>query len=333
MWRARNDKNIVVLGLFRTAIIEPVWALVEGISGGVAVAPSSASALNRIPAWHADMLKQLFEVKHKGLVFGDVIKGLAQSLSPSEARALFNLYTKQNQSVSSGNYDISPVELPEKIKVIFVDFYYERFFAESKVWVTLLGEEFSRDRYHRNFKDDNADIGVCPYCDIDTTNAISNNIIEHFLPKSKYPLLSMNPRNMISACHACNLGVEGKGSACDVPIVTPFDLQIGDATNFSIDYDGRTLLIAGHPGNVAVEKYISLMNLRVRYAEKHIYRNVLRRARAIAQSVIFQGEPGMSFVEVDEYIRESGRGCPLYFALRAFMRDFYADAWSDPNDP
>ncbi|MEQ0274299.1 HNH endonuclease [Klebsiella sp. CN_Kp100] len=46
--------------------------------------------------------------------------------------------------------------------------------------------------------------GICPLCGI---NGVAT--LDHYLPKSRYPLHSVNPRNLIPACENCNTG---KGS-------------------------------------------------------------------------------------------------------------------------
>lgn len=46
--------------------------------------------------------------------------------------------------------------------------------------------------------------GICPLCGI---NGVAT--LDHYLPKSRYPMHSVNPKNLIPACENCN---KGKGS-------------------------------------------------------------------------------------------------------------------------
>ena len=54
-------------------------------------------------------------------------------------------------------------------------------------------------------------INVCPYCNINYTYTISDKYndyirpdFDHFLPKSKYPILTLSLYNLIPCCHTCN---------------------------------------------------------------------------------------------------------------------------------
>lgn len=46
-----------------------------------------------------------------------------------------------------------------------------------------------------------ASYGLCPLCGINEATTL-----DHYLPKARYPLLSVNPRNLIPACQDCNKG-------------------------------------------------------------------------------------------------------------------------------
>ena len=43
--------------------------------------------------------------------------------------------------------------------------------------------------------------GLCPFCGISGVKTL-----DHYLPKSRYPALSVNPKNLVPACENCNTG-------------------------------------------------------------------------------------------------------------------------------
>lgn len=54
----------------------------------------------------------------------------------------------------------------------------------------------------------NIQSGFCAYCDkkmdINKCNTHDAPTIDHILPKSKYPQLQHDPKNMVCACRECN---------------------------------------------------------------------------------------------------------------------------------
>ena len=61
-------------------------------------------------------------------------------------------------------------------------------------------------RYYDSIINSGIESGKCPVCGI---NDISQ--LDHYLPKSRYPLLSVTPANLVPLCSTCN-GFEAKGS-------------------------------------------------------------------------------------------------------------------------
>lgn len=87
----------------------------------------------------------------------------------------------------------------------------------SQYTVSSLPDDISRDElikvYEQKFANKNsscrkyydkiftnAPYGICPICDV---RPISN--LDHYLPKSKYPLLVVTPLNLIPCCRDCNM--------------------------------------------------------------------------------------------------------------------------------
>lgn len=82
-------------------------------------------------------------------------------------------------------------------------------------------------------------VTVCPYCNrqyiftIDSSNGCVRPQLDHFFPKSKYPLLSCSFYNMIPSCPSCNILKANK----DVPLVYPYKEEFGKNGCFEIMLD------------------------------------------------------------------------------------------------
>ena len=77
---------------------------------------------------------------------------------------------------------------------------------------------------------------MCPYCD----TKLQKIELDHFLPKSSFPFLSVHPDNLVPACHDSNEGGQHKGDEVPLDWATP---------NQSQDYLHPRLRPAIDPGN------------------------------------------------------------------------------------
>lgn len=75
---------------------------------------------------------------------------------------------------------------------------------------------------------------VCPYCDLNELE-FDLTSIDHFLPKSKYPILSIFPQNLVVACTACNDRI--KKEYIYFPVCHPFFDNISDYFTFKFSED------------------------------------------------------------------------------------------------
>lgn len=82
-------------------------------------------------------------------------------------------------------------------------------------------------------------VTVCPYCNrqyiftIDSSNGCVRPQLDHFFPKSKYPLLSCSFYNLIPSCPSCNMLKKDK----DVSLVYPYQEEFGKNGHFEIMLD------------------------------------------------------------------------------------------------
>jgi hypothetical protein len=100
--------------------------------------------------------------------------------------------------------------LAESVKKLFGRFYQRLGHNVNEGWI---GYEFARDRAinNRAYKDDFCAVPptsvVCPYCD----GEIGTSDLDHYYPKSGYPLLACSPWNLVPICKSCNNHVTAKG--------------------------------------------------------------------------------------------------------------------------
>jgi hypothetical protein len=74
---------------------------------------------------------------------------------------------------------------------------------------------------------------VCPYCDIQWTGHSAHTSIDHFFPKSSYPLLSIHISNLIVSCTGCNDRI--KKAKLLLPMFHPYFHQPADFFTFTFN--------------------------------------------------------------------------------------------------
>ena len=74
---------------------------------------------------------------------------------------------------------------------------------------------------------------VCPYCDFHSISHEDFSSIDHFLPKSKFPLLSIHSKNLVVSCAGCNDRI--KLDKYDLPIVHPLFDDVTQFIKFRFD--------------------------------------------------------------------------------------------------
>ncbi|MBS5416415.1 MAG: hypothetical protein KHX58_01665 [Coprobacillus sp.] len=207
-------------------------------------------------------------------------------------------------------------------QVIFCDFYYKKFFTNEKIWSMIGEKKLTRDEFHDNFRNDN-NIYVCPYCDLNYNHDVGILEIEHFLPKSKYPFLAMNPLNLYSACVTCNKPSKGKGDKVIRPITMPYYEDIGRKMNFFIDITEKKISIKGK--NLKIENYIHLLQLQERYSSKGNYEHIQRKIKSFYQTLKDSKDKKIidNIDEFQKYIEEvtKPKECTCYFILSDFFKN------------
>lgn len=328
MWKITNNINKEILDEFKNKLIKPLFKEMINYKK-LDLNCGFKKYIKENPDINCKASKNLIEYIndriYKGTIFNELIDKIILENSLTDIELNYKLFKKQNDDVDKLNYNIKQEEIPEGFKILFVEFFYNKFFNYEKIWefidIEKYGEKcFSRKIFHQNLKYEN-DMVICPYCDIDTTINISNNEIEHFLPKSKYPYICMNANNLISSCHACNKKVEGKGDAVFIPIYTPFNLQIGDNIDMKNDIINRKINLQSE--NESISNYLKLLKLKERYSSDIIYNLVENKAESIYETICKIEEIKkcpMSEKDIIEYIEQTytkfAKKEPLSFAVK-----------------
>ena len=117
----------------------------------------------------------------------------------------------------SFQYPLLPIILKKGIRPLLEFFYH--YFASTGFGSEIhdnKGFTLTRETFLVAYQDTNANnfLYVCPVCDTDFSDLNSRGIpeceLDHFFPKSSYPMLSIHPFNLIPACNSCNSKRKGK---------------------------------------------------------------------------------------------------------------------------
>lgn len=280
MWKISNATNKEYLDKFNSKIIVPLFdfiiTLKENSFTGVNYQDFEKEINNILGS---DFPIIIFKKKYKGNECYELILDLLKTLTLKQLQDQKKIFEIQNASINIGNFSLKAKKVPIELYRIFSNIFYSQCFDENDCWEYIeTGVKYKRADFHENFKDDNNDRSICSLCDTDTVIAKSNGIVEHFLPRNKFPYLSMNANNLTTCCNACNLGEEGKGMGSVNPIWSPFSRQIGDNIKYNIEIDKIT--ISPRKGNIAIDNYIDLLKLNKRFSSKSVYNTSIIRLNA-----------------------------------------------------
>ncbi len=339
MWKIVNTKNIEQLKKFKAFVIDPLFEEIlyykEMYFSAAYDSTTNKIGLNifisdkyllKSPTNHSIILF-LFKQKYKHTLFIDCIESLTQSYTLVELYHYYFIYIWQNYELNTNSHSIYVENIPTELNTIFSKFFYEKLFNSLSLWKKIDSTGFDRKQFHNNFLTDNQ-LSVCPYCDIDTITGLGNKQIEHFWPRSEFPFLSMNPNNLISSCHSCNMPEEGKGTKFYNDIYTPYITQIGDHVNFTLDPKNKTVIIS--PLDPQTDHYLDLLNLKARYKSEGVYKSLKNKGESIFSTILdIETRTGnlMDTSELQSYINkknnETAKYSPYYFATRDIYANFH----------
>lgn len=230
------------------------------------------------------------------------------------------LYTQQASEIASGNYSLPQEEIALDVKRLFVNILYEKLFDSDELWQSLGLPRLTREVFHENFRRDNGNPSTCPYCDLDTMNSQGTRIVEHFLPKSKFPLLAVHQRNLFSACQGCNSSA-AKGARVVGDLTSPYVKEIGSCVHFANDPVKSQLSISAGRGDVAVDGFLRLVRLPTRYQDLNTWHQFEGRRQALLESL--QHVPITDEAELERFVKIQQKGAVLSFAVLHWARCEY----------
>lgn len=330
MWKVKNSTNTQNLLKFESEIILPLFKMINDvvveIEQGKIILPlekpdiwKSTEHYLKASVVQKNLFSYIMQKTVSGVKLQDLFSSIVVTFDSTYVEQIYLLYRQQNKEILAGNYNIPQIQVDDIFKSMFVIYYYNTFFADDYVWMTLAGEPYSRKAFHRNFKLENK-LVVCPYCDIDTAITGSNNNVEHFLPKSKYPLIAMNPLNLLSSCYACNKADEGKGDRIpEVPIVSPYNEKIGDFAKFEVDFLSKKITLI-NLGGQEHHNYFKFLQLYSRYSDRIVFEGVDHEANSLFETLSNSGSPTLK--EIDLYIQRREKMNNLSHALKSIIGNY-----------
>lgn len=163
----------------------------------------------------------------------------------------------------------------------------------TKDLIALYEEKFAKEsspgrKYYDRIKASSPH-NVCPFCGVGQVSTL-----DHYLPKSKYPTLSVTPSNLIPACSDCN---RTKSATDDLLVHAYFDIIPADRPwLFATIIDGKPVTVSYHVS--CPEDWNSSLIEKI---ENHFKTLDLGRLYSIKA-----GEELSSYRAYEEYLREHG---------------------------
>lgn len=321
MWKISNEVNKKILNSFRVEVINPLFEEIINYKKKYIIYNNILDYIDSSDIIYINkrkLYKTIFNRSKDKVKFYQYIEEFCKN-SDRYILEQCIVYLFHNYCLDTGIYNIQKFEVNSNLKKIFINFFYEKFFSDSKIWEMINPKfaNFNRIEFHKNFCNEN-NLTVCPYCDIDTLNNIGNREIEHFIPKSEYPFLSMHPYNLISSCGSCNK-YEGKKTNYYTPIKSPFIIQIGDLVEFTVDDVNEIVKIKKSKIDY-IDNYLKLLNLYERYQNKNVYETIDGRARSLYQIFLDSERDGNIIGKIlfDKYLNQKKE--PLTFALKSIYQ-------------
>lgn len=117
---------------------------------------------------------------------------------------------------------------------------------------------------------------VCPYCDFHSISHEDYSSIDHFLPKSKFPLLSIHSKNLVVSCSGCNDRI--KLDKYNLPIIHPLFDDVTQYIKFKFDQNIDNIDVE-FIGQYAIEVKSAFAFFEL-FKLKDVYTTVLYRLKA-----------------------------------------------------
>lgn len=230
-----------------------------------------------------------------------------------ELRKLKKIYFYQRKQLKKGNYNLKVIKINPIISELFNEYFFKDLFENKNFWNDLVSKEFSKGIFKKNFK-----IQVCPYCNTEEMFQIENYKIDHFLPKSLFPLLSMYYLNLIPICESCNSSHSGKGDNIMRPINSQFYQEIGENIQFYLDSKNKSVHLKSN--NEEVKNFINLLKLENKYEIEIIFKTLKNDLKSFGIE-LSRGTPERY---EEFYLRQIKyfEGRSLYYVKKYLFKDY-----------
>jgi hypothetical protein len=319
MWKITNKLNTPYLYYYNKRVIVKFFDFFVEVASlrSIKTKILTPNFLEHYLTAHPRLLDKRFlkEKKLKESIEPLLIKVI--QLGSKELDKQYKLYLRQNRDLYKGNYDLKLEVHPDPLISLFKDYFYDVFWGRAWMWKDIVKMPFNRTKYKENFQAENK-LTICPYCDADTIASSRNGWIEHFLPRSKFPYVCCNPRNLVPSCTSCNVSGTGKGTNYLNPMVTQFQMQIGDLTNFQ--FKANKIIIDTHT-DLKIENFLTLLQLRKRYQEPGVHAAVISTFKATYELILKTSNGGIFDDKVFlEFIGQEGRHSGRYFVRKDILK-------------
>lgn len=165
---------------------------------------------------------------------------LANCKEIKKVNYIFNFYKNKYINIVRGDVKQRCKINEETLEILrgMFGYFYEQLIDNKKLWEAYgHGEDFKRKTEIRELIGENR---VCPYCDQGYLESTRKNNMDHYLPREKFPFLSLHWRNIIISCISCN-GILVKGSNWFLPILHPYFDKIEDVVIFDFDRNNQEI--------------------------------------------------------------------------------------------
>ncbi|WP_348620291.1 HNH endonuclease [Paenibacillus polymyxa] len=179
------------------------------------------------------------------------------------------------------------------------------YFYTNLIHGKIFNDTIGESNAIREFREELTLESTCPYCDFHEME-FDIASVDHFIPKSRYPLLAIYPKNLVVACSACNDRI--KQEKLYLPIMHPYFDNLDEYFYFSYKNNVIKYELVDHisiKDREKVKNFFELFNLEARY-NKHCKKKLKKLKEEIQRNVIKQikNSKDITISEVELKIRE-----------------------------
>lgn len=312
MWKVKNNINEKPLGLFHEKVILLLFKFILDSSiKEISYAQSIIKSYSNFSEQEKKMLKILLKKK----ILKKQIEEIKKVYSVEKIMEIKEYYLYLWKSINLKNYNVEFKEVGVGIKELFI-YFFETCFNCKVIWGELLSCKFSKEEFLENFRKENK-LTVCPYCDIADTLLPGNSFIDHFIPKSTFPLLSMHPYNLIPICGSCN-GQSGKSDNYIANIYGLYEIQIGDKIDFIINHPMYKIELETR--DEKIKNYIELLKLDSKYSIDEVYEKSSKKIKGLYELICKVDD--FNCIQLLDYLKKNKKNEQLYFLNKSMVNSY-----------